>query len=64
MYSRYAALRDALGLSDYKVAKDIGIPPSTFSDWKSGRSKPKTEKLLKLSNYFHKPIEYFVEEEE
>lgn len=26
MYSRYAELRDALGLTDYKVCKDLGIP--------------------------------------
>ena len=62
MYTRYAELRDALGVNDYKVSKDTGIPASTFSDWKSGRSKPKAEKLMKIADYFHKPLEYFLKE--
>lgn len=41
MYERYVELRNQKGVSDYRVAKDTGIPKSTFSDWKSGRSKPK-----------------------
>lgn len=36
----------------YRVAKDTGIPASTFTDWKNGRSAPKTDKLLKIANYF------------
>jgi transcriptional regulator with XRE-family HTH domain len=53
--------RDEKGVSDYKVSTDTGITKSTFSDWKSGRSKPKLEKLKILANYFEKPIEYFLE---
>ena len=45
MYERYVELRNQKGVSDYRVAKDTGIPKSTFSDWKSGRSKPKIAKL-------------------
>jgi transcriptional regulator with XRE-family HTH domain len=44
----------------YRVASDLEIPRSTFSDWKSGRSMPNTEKLLKISNYFDVGIEYFI----
>ena len=62
MYTKYVALRDARGLTDYKVAKDTGIPKSTFSDWKSGRSKPKIEKLIILANYFGCPINDLLED--
>lgn len=45
----------------YKVAKDIGISSVVFSDWKRGKSMPKTDKLLKIADYFGVEIEYFLE---
>lgn len=60
MYARYAKLRDERNLSDYRVSVDTGITKSTFSDWKSGRSSPKVEKLMILADYFKVPLEYFV----
>lgn len=32
-----------------------------FSDWKSGKSKPKVDKLKKIADYFGVTIEYFLE---
>jgi transcriptional regulator with XRE-family HTH domain len=61
LYKKYVQLRDSLGVTDYRVASDTGIPKSTFSDWKSGRSEPKVDKLQKLANYFGVSIEYFLE---
>ena len=29
---------------------------STFSDWKTGKSKPKIKKLKKIAEYFQIPI--------
>lgn len=60
MYGKYARLRDQKGVTDYRVARDTGITQSTFSDWRTGRSKPKTDKLLKLAEYFGVSIEYFL----
>jgi transcriptional regulator with XRE-family HTH domain len=50
----------AKGVSAYRVAKDLDITQSTLSDWKSGRSMPKTDKLSKIAEYFGVTIEYFV----
>ena len=61
MYKRYVALRDKKGVTDYHVSKDTGIPKSTFSEWKSGRSKPKVEKLKILADYFGVDVGYFLE---
>lgn len=61
MYKKYVELRDKKGVTDYRVAMDTGIPKSTFTDWKNGRSKPKTEKLKTIADYFNVPIEYFIE---
>lgn len=61
MYKRYVALRDKKGVTDYQVSKDTGITRSTFSEWKSGRSKPKVEKLKILADYFGVDVGYFLE---
>ena len=50
-----------MGVTDYRVSVDTGIPKSTFADWKSGRSNPKLEKLKTLADYFKVSIEYFIE---
>ena len=63
MYGRYVALREKKGVTDYRVAVETGITKSTFSDWKSGRSVPKADKLLSLAKYVDVPVEYFLEEE-
>lgn len=61
MYERYVELRDRKGMTDAAVAQASGITPSTFSDWKSGRSKPKTEKLMKIATVLEVPLEAFFE---
>ena len=45
----------------YRVSKDTGIPQTTLYEWKSGRSTPKVDKLLKIAQYFGVPLEYLIE---
>lgn len=61
MYERYAAMRDAKGVTDYEVSKQTGIPRSTLSEWKGGRSKPKVDKLQKIATYFGVTLEDLLE---
>lgn len=49
-YSAYEKIRDAKGLRDGSVARIAGITRSTFTEWKAGRSHPKAEKLIKISD--------------
>ena len=58
MYEIYCKLRDAMGVKDADVVKATGITKSTFSDWKSGRSKPKDEKIQKIADFFGVTAEY------
>ena len=46
----------------YKVAKETGISPVVFSDWKSGKSCPKVDKVKKIADYFGVPIESLLED--
>lgn len=62
MYQKFEQLVKARGISTYRVAKDIGLAPTVFSDWKSGKSKPKVDKLKKIADYFGVTIEYFLEQ--
>ena len=61
MYNRYEELLKKAGKTSYQVSKDTGIAQSTLSDWKSGRSKPKVEKLKILADYFCVDVGYFLE---
>ena len=63
MYKKYCELRGRKNITDYRVAQETGIAKSTFSDWKSGRSEPKIEKLKILADYFGVSIEYFISDE-
>lgn len=61
MYEKFAELLEKTNKTAYQVAKDTGIGENIFSYWKSGRSKPKLDKLLVLAKYFGVPVEYFCE---
>lgn len=62
MYEKFAELLDKNNKTAYQVSKDTGIAQSVLSDWKTGRSKPKVDKLKVLVDYFGVNIEYFLEE--
>lgn len=60
-YDKVQKLADAKGVSIYEVSKATGISASTFTDWKYGRSEPKTEKMSALAEYFGVSIKYLIE---
>ena len=60
MYEFYCKLRDSRGIKDSDVVKATGITKSTFSDWKSGRSNPKQDKLQKIADYFGVTVDYLL----
>lgn len=61
MYEKFERLIIERNLTPYRVSLETGIAQSTLSDWKSGRSKPKVDKLKILADYFGVSIEYFLE---
>ena len=58
IYDRYCEIRNSKGLKDSNVASGTGIGKSTFSDWKSGRSQPKKDKLQKIAYFLGVSLEY------
>lgn len=64
MYEVFEKLLNEKGVSAYKVAKEAHVGRSTFTDWQSGRSKPKGEKLQKIADYFGVSVDYLLTGEE
>lgn len=58
MYERYCKLRDNRGMKDSDVARLANVTKSTFSDWKSGRSIPKDDKLARIADTLGTTADY------
>ena len=64
MYPKFAKLLQKNNTTAYKVSKETGVSTSTLSDWKTGRSTPKIDKLNKIAVYFGVPVTYFLDDVE
>ena len=51
-YAVFDTLLKERAISVYQISKATGISASTFSDWKSGRSTPKADKLARIADFF------------
>ena len=60
-FLKLESLVSARNTTLYKVAGELGFARSLFSDWKSGKSMPKTDKLIKIADYFGVEVGYFIE---
>ena len=52
MFKRYLEMLKEKGIKNIDVSRATGIPASTFSDWKKGKSSPKRDKIEKIANFF------------
>ena len=62
-YRNFDRLLKSHNTTAYRVAKGTGIAPSTFSDWKSGRSVPKADKLRKIAAFLGVSVDVLLEDE-
>ncbi len=60
MYEIFTSLLDKTGKKASDVSKATGIPASTFSDWKKGKSAPKADKLQLIAEFFGVSLEYMM----
>lgn len=61
-YQTFSKLCAGHNVTASQVARETDISRSTFTQWKTGRSKPKIENLCKIANYFEVPVAMFIEE--
>lgn len=64
MYEIFAELLKKKGLKAADVTRATGIKSPVFSEWKKGKSKPNTEKMIKIANFLGVSIEYLMTGEE
>lgn len=57
-YEVFVKLLNNSGKRAADVSRATGIPASTFSDWKKGKSAPKQDKLEKIADYFGVTLDY------
>lgn len=58
MYRVFERLTKARGISPYYVSKETGVALSTLSSWKSGRYRPKDDKLKLIADFFGVTVDY------
>ena len=60
---KFSELRKQKGLSQEELATDLNISQSSVSNYESGVTKPDTDILQKIAEYFKVPIAYFFSDE-
>jgi transcriptional regulator with XRE-family HTH domain len=60
MYEIFEELLKKTGVKTADVARATGLAPTTFSDWKSGKSSPKQDKMQLIADYFGVSIYYLL----
>ena len=64
MYEIYQKLLDEKKLRNSDVARATGVSNMTLSDWKRGKTKPKTETMHKIASFLNVSVEYLMTGEE
>ncbi len=60
MYEIFEQLLQKNNVTAYKVSKETGVTQSTLSDWKRGRSTPKSDNMKKIADYFGVTVDYLM----
>lgn len=58
-FERYAALCDEKNMTVNGAAKEIGLPSSSVTNWKQGRT-PRLDKVEKIAEYFGVSADYLL----
>lgn len=56
-YEKFRAIIDSLNLKPADVAKGTEMSSTVFSDWKSGKSKPKIDKIVAIAGFLNVSVE-------
>ncbi len=59
-WSRFYELCEEKGVAPSKVVKELGFSNAICTQWKNGRQKPSSEKLMKIAEYFDVSEQYLL----
>jgi transcriptional regulator with XRE-family HTH domain len=57
---RLKELREREGISQYKLAADLGVAQSTVGMWENGKNKPEYATLNAIADYFQVSVDYLL----
>lgn len=63
-YENYCIVRDKMGYTDYKVARETGIGTATMSNWKNGKYVPKSDKIQKIATLLNTTEKFIMDGED
>ena len=58
MYERYKKLLDEKGLKNSDVSRGANVSNMTLSDWKNGKTIPKTSTMKKIAEFLDVSVDY------
>ncbi|SFG65014.1 Helix-turn-helix domain-containing protein [Lachnospiraceae bacterium C7] len=61
-YKKYESLIVANDITTAQVSMKTGVPASSLSDWKCGKTFPKIDKIWTLAKFFNVKVEDLLEE--
>lgn len=50
----------SLNISNKDLSQNVGVSSGNISDWKSGRSKPNIDTMIKIADYLNISIDYLL----
>lgn len=53
-------LREGKNLSQTEIAKILGIPQRTYSDYETNKSDPKLDTLIKIAEFYQTSTDYLL----
>ena len=60
MYEIYQRLLDEKGLKNSDVSRGTGVSNMTLSDWKRGKTTPKTDTMQKIADFLGVSVDYIM----
>lgn len=50
----------SLNVSNKDLSQNVGVSSGNISDWKSGRSKPNIDTIIKIADYLDCSVDYLL----
>lgn len=60
-YKKIRELRTFYNLSQAELAEKLNVKHNTICDYEKGKTKPDTETLIDMANFFNISLDYFYE---
>lgn len=60
IHEKLRQLREERGMKSMFVAKKLGVTPSTYSEFETGKRQPRVEHLIKLRNLYDITIDELI----